>query len=949
MTVPTIGEPPTGKAFLLSEESSLAWRVTSGAVDLFLVRTETLPSRDRQGAVTGARKPITRLESGSILLAAPLSPTGYALLAQPTPGTQIVDIQAVGGDPASLAAWIDTMSKACGQVQAEGERLTEGQQLDVPQGKPIYAGSPHLLWTRHTSGSSTWLGLAHTDAVMGIFPITQESWLVAGPACQLQIVKPSEAQQEDGIKQFQARLLQALERRAIDEDERRFAQLRARAGADQSLAAVAQRSLARALDDGIPTDAPTRQVTTNDALLESARAVGKALQLEIQAGGGIAQSKDPIDNIARASALRARAVSLEPDWWTRDAGPLVGYLAANNQAVALLPVSAATYELWDPVAGTRRRVNSTLAAQLAPKAHCFYRPFPDHKLDLKGLLAFGARGLSKDFSTVAIAGVLTGLLGLLIPIATGALVDDVIPSADRLQLGQMFLLLAASAVSGWLLQLLRSLAVLRIEGRMDGALQSAFWDRLLRLPVAFHRGYTAGDLATRGLGISAIRQTLTGTTLTALLSGLFSFFGFGLMFYYSPALALPAAGLVMLSFVVTIVAALVQIRLQRTISEESGKLAGMLPQLLTGISKLRVAVAEDRAFARWAARFAAQKRLTARGRRVSMFLEIFFTLFQTGTTMAMYAALIYVSTSGSSSSMSTGAFLAFQSAFLQVLGGASHIGSAFIAILAVVPLYERARPILQAAPEVTPGRTHPGDLSGDVELNQVAFRYQPGMPPVLTNVSMRIRAGQFVAIVGTTGSGKSTLMRLLLGFETPESGSVFYDGQDLAGLDLQAVRRQIGVVLQQGGVLGGDLFSNIVGSAPLTMDDAWEAARQAGLDTDIRAMPMGMHTVIPDGGLGLSGGQRQRLQIARAVVNRPRLIFFDEATSALDNQTQATVMESLNRLKATRIVIAHRLSTIRNADCIFVVHQGVIEESGTFEELMARGGLFESMARRQMA
>ena len=213
---------------------------------------------------------------------------------------------------------------------------------------------------------------------------------------------------------------------------------------------------------------------------------------------------------------------------------------------------------------------------------------------------------------------------------------------------------------------------------------------------------------------------------------------------------------------------------------------------------------------------------------------------------------------------------------------------------------------------------------------------------------MKINAGEFVAIVGPSGCGKSTLFRLLLGFEQPEAGSIFYDAQDLKGLDLNSVRRQIGVVLQNSTLFRGDVFANIIGSKPLTLDDAWEAARLAGLDNDLRQMPMGMHTVITDGGGGLSGGQRQRLMIARAIVSKPRILLFDEATSALDNNTQAIVSRSLEGLKATRIVIAHRLSTVQNADRIYVFDEGNVVQSGTFTELIQQDGLFAALAKRQL-
>ena len=265
----------------------------------------------------------------------------------------------------------------------------------------------------------------------------------------------------------------------------------------------------------------------------------------------------------------------------------------------------------------------------------------------------------------------------------------------------------------------------------------------------------------------------------------------------------------------------------------------------------------------------------------------------------------------------------------------------------VVPLYERARPILEAPPEVDPAKAAPGDLSGEVELSHVSFRYQPDGPLILDDVSLHVKAGEFVAFVGPSGAGKSTIIRLLLGFESPASGSIYYDHEDLSGLDRQALRRQIGVVLQDGKLTPGDVFSNIVGSSPLTQDDAWEAARLAGLEEDIHDMPMGMQTVIGEGAATLSGGQRQRLMLARAVASRPRILLLDEATSALDNRTQADVSRGLERLKATRIVVAHRLSTVRNADCIYVIDGGRIVQSGRYEELVGQKGLFADLAKRQ--
>jgi ABC-type bacteriocin/lantibiotic exporter with double-glycine peptidase domain len=274
--------------------------------------------------------------------------------------------------------------------------------------------------------------------------------------------------------------------------------------------------------------------------------------------------------------------------------------------------------------------------------------------------------------------------------------------------------------------------------------------------------------------------------------------------------------------------------------------------------------------------------------------------------------------------------------------------TAAIGALSILPQYELARPVLQAVPEVKAGQADPGPLSGEIAFDRVMFRYRSDTPPVLNDLTFHIKPGAFVAFVGPSGSGKSTILRLLLGFETPESGAVSYDSGDLKDLDLRAVRRQIGVVLQSGRLMPGDLFTNIVGCSSATREDALRASRMAGFDADLAQMPMGLHTMITDGASTLSGGQQQRLMIARAIVTSPRMLFLDEATSALDNRTQAVVSRSLEGLHATRVVIAHRLSTIVKADCIYVVEKGRIVQNGTYDELMAQPGLFQELAKRQL-
>jgi ATP-binding cassette subfamily C protein len=620
----------------------------------------------------------------------------------------------------------------------------------------------------------------------------------------------------------------------------------------------------------------------------------------------------------------------------------------NDRPVALLPAGETNYDVYDPLENATTRISPKNTSRLSATAYSFYQPFPAAKLTGKDILKFALNVSKRELIMIALMGVAGGLLGMVFPVATGIVFDNIIPGAERNQLLQITSLLVATTIAACLFTLVRSFAVLRVEARVDSSLQAAMWDRVLRLPARFFRDYSSGDLAVRSLAMSQIRQILTNSTLSSMLSGIFSFFSLVLMFYYSWMLALIASVLAGIVLLISAASAYVQLGYARQLARVRGSIASMLLQFVNGITKLRVSGTENRAFAAWAFAFTHQKQLYMKIRQQANRLTIFNSVFPVLALAVVFWTASFFLNGGSLRKISTGAFLAFLAAFVQFLAALLQLTNSMVSILGIVPIYERAAPILQTMPEVDEGKAHPGELQGAIEVNHISFRYGPGSPLVLRDISLNLGARAFIAFTGPSGSGKSTLLRLLLGFEEPESGTISYDGQDIAGVDIQAVRQQIGVVLQSGRLISGSVFDNIVGSLPLTHDDAWEAARMAGLDKDIKAMPMGMHTFVSEGGGGFSGGQRQRLMIARAIVNKPRVLFFDEATSALDNQTQAIVSRSLESLRATRVVIAHRLSTIINADEIYVFDKGSIVQRGTYAELLNQPGLFQELVQRQV-
>ena len=529
--------------------------------------------------------------------------------------------------------------------------------------------------------------------------------------------------------------------------------------------------------------------------------------------------------------------------------------------------------------------------------------------------------------------------------------DDVIPTADKSLHFEVFAIMLMIGLVSAGLQLVQGVLQLRVESKSSINLQAGVMDHLLRLPVTFYKKFSAGDLTNRALSINGIRQILSSTVLTAVLSGTFSFVNLGLLFYYESSLAWIGVGLALLAVLFMTIIGFMKLKYDRQISDIQGDLQGFLFEFLSGITKIRITGGERRIFTLWGAKFSKLKQLGFNSGSYQNYVEVFNSSYPLFTSIFFFAFIYYTvsNTTAVGAMISVGAFMAFISAFNQFLRDCLKMSMALITSLNIITLYERVQPILEEVPESSEQSTDPGELLGDIEINSLSFRYHEDQPLILDNLSFKINQGEMVAFVGTSGSGKSTIMRLLLGFEEPEAGSIYYDGDAYDSMNKDLVRRQIGVVLQNGALMSGSIYKNIVGNSELTLEDAWEAARMAGMEEDIKQMPMEMHTVISEGAGTFSGGQRQRLMIARAIVHKPRLLFMDEATSALDNKTQNIVSESLDKLQATRIVIAHRLSTVKNADRIYVLDKGAIVEFGSFEELMEKEGVFANLAKRQIA
>ena len=944
MTEPTPGtvHKPAAPLVLAPRAQALPghvdlWRATGGPVDVF-VETARGPRR------------VLRLDDDDLLVGAG-SITGRLTVAG-TDGARLVPAHREQADPDQISACVDRWITAVAE-------LLSPDAVPPPDSRPMVAGEPCALAPgerAHAAGRPVWIGLARGESVNVagvrrvvegpvVIPVAGGLWVESPTGATLQaratrrlgdavtIVRAARA-----LNRRLAALVEAAVVRDDDGDQARV--VRADAAANQRLAESVG-TLARASAGVLaPVDRPLPPAGAAVAI--AAASLGVPVDAARLTGSG--DALEDVPRLARRAGVRVRRVVLPAGWWRTDVGPLIAARSDGERPMVLLPY-AGKYRVVEPTQGQPRRLDHAEAEALGDIAYAVYRTLPPAAGGGARLARFVLDAARGDLRTALWSGAAVGLFGVLIPVATAFVIDDLVPGAERQLLVAVGAALAVAALVSFVLAMVSEVALVRIDGRGRIALQIALWDRLLRLPAGFYRGFSAGDLARRLEGGEAVREVVVRTVVDGAMVLAFSSFSVILLFVYAPPMAFVAIALAVVYAAATLICGITELRYRRQAAVIDGELAGTVIEFLQGVNKLRTAGAERRAFARWAGRYAAERRsgvLAGRIRNHFIAVESAWPLL---SLLALFAAGAWLMPEAPSA----GVFIAFLAAFATFQGAFAGFARAGLELVSVWPQWERLRPVLDAAPERGEDRADVTALRGRVDVTGLSFAYDRTGQRVLDDVDLHVEAGRCIALVGPSGSGKSTVLRVLLGFEEPLAGSVLYDGQDVRHLDLDQLRRHVGAVLQTSRVFAGSVLDNVRGAEDIDDAACLSAAEAAGLADDVAAWPMGLHTPLTEGGDTLSGGQRQRVLIARALAARPRILLLDEATSALDNETQARVVETFDRLGATRIVVAHRLSTVRGADRIYFMDAGRVEEAGTYDELMALGGRFARFAARQLA
>ena len=652
--------------------------------------------------------------------------------------------------------------------------------------------------------------------------------------------------------------------------------------------------------------------------------------------------KDKLNYALKQYGIECRKVELNDTYVHDTKSPILIFTFMNNIPVVLFPNGKDQYCYVNYQTGKKEKIDANLINRFEIEAYSFYRPLPNTKISIKEYVKYIRKSIRAiDIVLLVLMYAVVSGVGLLLPFLTRKLTGEVVNSKDINLFIITSVYVVSTAIGLLLIKAVQGYINIRITGKTGKAIKEATMMRVLSLPADFFKKYNTGELTARFSSVISLANIIISGVFMTLVSVIMSLAYLFQLIGFASSLILPVVIILLVTSSFSIAIALIQKEYTGKQLQFSAKESGVTYEMINGIQKIRLSGSEKRAFAKWAEAYSRSAKLTYNPPlilRLAPAISLFITLF--GNIVIYYVA--------AKNNIDAGSYMAFVTGY-GVLSAAFASLTAMIGVISSIgPVFNMARPILETEPESNQGKINLQSFNGNIRMDNVSFRYTENGPLILNNLSLSIKEGEYVAIVGQTGCGKSTLVRLLLGFEKPCEGDIYFDDNNIKDVDLTSLRRNIGTVMQNGTLFHADIFSNIIISSPdLKEEDAWRAAEIADIADDIREMPMGMKTIISEGQGGISGGQKQRIMIARAIVHKPKVLIFDEATSALDNKTQRSVTESIDRLNCTRIVIAHRLSTIKSADRIIMLEGGKIIEEGDYQTLIEKNGKFAELVDRQ--
>ncbi len=649
-----------------------------------------------------------------------------------------------------------------------------------------------------------------------------------------------------------------------------------------------------------------------------------------------------LDYMTRPSAVMRRHVKLKGVWNKNGTGPMLAVKKDSGLFVALIPMKLGGFYYIDPETGKKTKIDKNNKGDFEADAIVFYKPLPIRPITIKELIVLLLKTISVE-EMLFLALILFGItgIGLLTPMVTKMIFSIVIPTRKTTLILSFALLLIVTAYVGYQFGSMKIAMVARLKSRMQIYLLNATMGRILHFPTSYFEGKSTGTLTAIFQNLMQLPMVLSGSVIAPVINTVFSMAFIVQIAMIAPSMMMPAFITFLVQIIIIIVCTMQAKRLAEREMLYDSKIQGLAIASYDGIQRIKLSSSQSRILTRWSQLYSHKASAAYPVVFPTSFQKVLLSFTTIMGTMAAYYA-------GFMGNVDVSSFAAFLTAYAFVTGNLSDLGNNARSLPTVVPTLKMAEEFFQIAPEISTEKKIVRKLKGKIDVRDLSFRYTSDSAMIFNGFNMTINPGEYVAIVGKSGSGKSTLLRLLMGFEEPIGGNILYDEMDMDRIDPRSLRRNIGVVMQDGSLFNESIYTNIAISAPdLTVEDAWEVAEKVGLADDIRKMPLGMYTLIPQSGDVVSGGQKQRLMIARALASKPSILMLDEATSALDNITQNIVSDTLSNLDCTRIVSAQRLSTIKKCDRILVIDEGSIVEDGSYEELMEADGYFADLVRRQ--